>query len=475
MNISALLSGLLCALFVLAVCVRCSVPNSFNPQVVKSSPKQTLPTSQTQPVSQTVVSSVLPQVVSATLTGVPTENIRVDSVNQTITISLPENYFVLKPTLSLVLSCTDCAIKSGPKETPTSKVLLLAAVWGGNGPFDFQLQRTGSNLFNTYKVAIRQDNPLVITPLAGPLRAELGGSDPMVIQVKNHLDGVFTQAIFTNKVTGKEILEYAPVCPQNDADCMWAAADKLYLYVGSILPGEYDILLKKRTGRQAAAPYSLLVSRGKLQFSGIYGPILLKEGKATVFGLNLYEDDKLKLLITNFRNYSAEVDLTNFTENTRQATVALPADLQPGNYWAQVKQRNGVLSESKRFGVITDLSQPYIFSMYDDTNIRIRFDQLPDKPIILLRERRYYAEVTLSPKEVKKNQIKLVDAADAQKITLIDMVIDDRHYSPTGGFPPSFIIPNTVSPGLYRVSFLVGIDANTVRETPPFEQVFEVK
>lgn len=468
---------LLCVLFISAICIHCSVPNSFNPQVVKSSPKPTLPTSQTQPVSQTVVSSVLPQVVSATLTGVPNENIRVDSVNQTITISLPENYFVLKPVLSLVLSCTDCAIKSGPKETPTSKILLLAAVHGGNSPFDFQLQRTGSNLLNIYKVDVRQDNPLVIMPLAGPLRTELGGPSQVIISAKNHLDGIFTQAIITNKVTGKQILEFASVCPLNDADCMQAAPEKLYLYVGGILPGEYDILLKKRTGRQATAPYSLVISRGKPQFSGVYGPILLKEGKATVFGLNLYEDDNLKLLITNFRNYSAEVDLTNFTEDTRQATVVLPADLQSGNYWAQIKQRNGVLSESKRFGVITDLSQPYIFSLYDDTNIRIRFDQLPDKPIILLRERRYYAEVTLSPKELKKNQIKLVDAADAQKITLIDMVVDDRYYSPTGGggFPPSFIIPNTVLPGLYRVSFLVGIDANTIRETPPFEQVFDIK
>ncbi len=466
---------LLPGLFVLAMCVRCSSPMPVGPPV--TTPLPTPPVSQTAPTSQTVVSVGLPKVTTATFTGVPTENIRVDTVNQTITISLPENYFVLKPTLTVVLSCTDCFVQYAPTNNPTSQVFSLNETFRGqDGTSIVRLQRPGDNRTNAYKIILKQDNPLRISPLTKPLQTELGGPYMMAVPVQNYLDGVFAQVLLTNKLSGKQYEFLGYTCSLDDHGCSQAGPDKMYFSVGALFPGEYTLVIKKATGREAISSYPVIVNRGKLQLSGV-ARIVIGQDKTTVHGLNLYEDNQSKLLINNLKNYSTETDLVNFTENTQQATVILPTYLKPGNYWARVKQQNGVVSESRRFSVLTDDRQPYLFSLYDERYTRLDLDQISDEPISLMREKRYYAEVTLSPRNLKQHQLKLVDVADAQRVVLIDMYVSDSYYSygSDGGFPPSFVIPDTVAPSLYRVSFLVGIDANTVRETPAFEQVFDVK
>ncbi len=412
-----------------------------------------------------------PRVLKATLSGVPDQAIAVDTANRTITVTLPENYSVLRADLNLTLSCDSCMIGYVPKTT-TLRVFFPDLQVYPERPAGFELRRVGYNEPTRYTLFFKPTGPLQISPLAEPLVAERGGEYTIPISVSNYLDGFHDSVMFTNKATGEVSDGLINFCANTRDECPEERANRVWITVGNLLPGEYTVRLVKTGGREAVVNQPLLVRRGKIQLENVT-TIVAGAQMTRLYGLNLYTDNRPELLVSNATGYSIRLPISKVSENSEQAEAILPSSIPPGYYRAQLTESSGQLSAVRGFIIQRTAQQPYVINMRDSLTT-FYYSYQPSQttnPIEFVVNRNIYIDFShLSL--VRKHQIRLTPVEGGRSSVLIDILIDRSYYlaGPDSGTFPTFRLPNTLQPGRYKLTVLVYKDETTFDESEPLER-----
>lgn len=418
-----------------------------------------------------------PYVVKATMPGVSDENIAVDTALRTLTVTLPENYSLLRADINLTLSCDSCAVVSTSNKT-ILPVFLPGLVSYQEQPVTFELKRMGYNELIKYALLFKPTGSFEVGPLTEPVTAERGGYEYVSVPVINVLDGIQTKVIFTSKATGTSSEGYVNFCDKNTNDCTDARADRVWLNVGSLPAGDYSVRLTKADGRAATAGQVLRIRRGQLRFDGTE-PAVSGARTIRIHGLNLYNDESYELLISNAQGYAARLPVINASANSQYAEAALPPTISPGYYRVQLAKSTNPLPTVRRLTVLRSAQQPYLTRWRDSLATYVSYYLHPPQPtttpIELMAGRTQYVNFDrYSP--ILKHEIRLTPVADNQPSVSIPVKVD-RQYLLLGteGSTNTFVLPATVQPGRYRLTLLVYKDETTFEESEPLEREIRIR
>lgn len=388
--------------------------------------------------------------------GIPDKNITIDSVAKVVTIVVPTNISILRPTASYRV--TPKAVAS-----PARLDFLM--------PYEITVTVDPVDRV-TYKVVLKPAGDLMIGNLQTPFVYETG--DSLRLPVLNFYDGTYsnTKLILTRKDGSDKIELYvfsynsAAIGSHDQVNVFWPVISQ-----SNLKPGEYTAELVKGNGRRALINQPLLVKRGasRLLYPNSNVATSLQKDTVAIAGVNFFADERITVLITDSERRQITVKPVQYDVDGHWLRFRLPASLPAGYHGLQLVKDGKPLAGYNRLIVTREADQPYITGI--ETYV---FDPANTNDLILERNRQYgfgfgyYCG--------KNMQIVLTSLTAPDREILVDPVIPTSLCT-TGFGTPSFMLPNAVPPGRYRLSFryTTYITTNRVVESEPFEKIIEVR
>ncbi|MBO0934228.1 hypothetical protein [Fibrella aquatilis] len=417
------------------------------------------------PVQSTVVPGPIPKVLTATIPDVPTKNILIDTVNRKITVTLPENYSVVKPALSLTFSCTQCTIGLN---NPSRDVVLSLTDTGLSRYRDVYVVNPLDNQWAWYKIELQHTGMFSVVSPPVAVTAETGDySVRPSIEVRNFLDGQRTQVTLINRETGYEYATYLSFCPSDYQPCTDARADRAYVATSGALPGIYDVTVSKEDGRTISIPGLINMLRGTPRLATISWDIDEKRS-LVVQGLNLYDEFKPEVVLSNRKGFSVRMPITDFDERTGNARITLPTNVKPGAYKATLYATKGSASTISTY-IRRTANQPILFAVGYPAD-------LADNTRTLTRETVYRVDLnTISL--AKKDRLVFTSITQGGPSFDVALNIPSSFYlaGPDGGGFISFTLPANVPTGQYVVTYRLYTSETAYLDSEPYDQEIIIK
>lgn len=388
--------------------------------------------------------------------GISDRNITIDSVAKVVTIVVPTDISILRPTVSYRV--TPKAVASPARLDFLVPYEITVAV----DPVDRV----------TYKVVLKPAGDLTIGSLQTPFVYETG--DSLRLPVLNFYDGTYsnTKLILTRKDGSEKIgllvfsYNSAVSGGHDQVNVFWPVISQ-----SSLKPGAYTAKLVKENGRTALISQPLIVKRGSPRLLYPTSNIVarLQMDTVAIGGANLFADERITVLITDSERHQISVKPVQYDVDGHWLRFLLPTALSAGYHALQLVKDGKALSGYNRLIVTKETDQPYITGI--ETYV---FDPTNTNDLILERNRQY--NFGFGYYCGKNMQIKLTSLTVPDRELVVDPVIPATLCT-SGYGTPSFMLPNAVLPGRYRLSlrYTTYLTTSRVLESEPFEKIIEVR
>ena len=422
-------------------------------------------------VPAAVVGVAMPKLVLVSMPDVPASNIVIDTIAKTVQITLPENYSVVSPQLSISFICPQCTV--GSKSGNLLQVVSLGSIGTSNPPLTGSvfIAEAVTDINVRYTYTIQPTGTFSVAQLVDPVTAEAGDYLNFPgIQVRNFLDGQRTESVLTNVATGERVKSITNFCKSSFRDCTNLLANRIYINTAGVLPGTYDLTLTKADGRQVTVPRAIMVVPGTPRIDavswGVVGTPLL------ISGVNLYDNFKPDLTLVNRKGLTVRVLVSGYDERKGVATGQLPVTAQPGGYVARLTSLRGGSVVNEKVHLLRFANQPILQAVGTSRN-----DPQLNAYSRTLVSGTTYTILFTQHSPVKKDRLVFASVGQDAATFEVPIAIPAAFYiyGPDGGGNTTFTLPISAPPGRYRISLRLYDSETTYRESEPLDQEFTIQ
>ncbi|RRB06578.1 hypothetical protein [Larkinella rosea] len=405
-----------------------------------------------------------PKILSASISGIPDENIEIDHKKNQIIITVPAGLINLTKKIEITIQDKAEWASSQPDVINFCSGTLSHS-WGGVSTTDLEYDthtaviRKG-NIERAYRVVIKQNEDMyfAVTDKVIEIEAEFGDSFLSNIPIYNFSDGDDRTAdiVFTNTQSGNQFVASGPNCWYN------FATDDLCRIPANTPPGEYSVQLQKKNGRKTTNQLRVLLKAGAPYVAYLNEIILTPRPKdIKLVGANLYSQAKIEVEIWHHRtqeHYRIKPILND--PSGREGVLPMPLNFKAGQYYYKI-YANGELQENeKRLIVRQTEKQPFLF-----------WSSIGE-PIVLPKNVPVNYLYCYQVLPTRSPTAKLTSINDDKKTYLFPILSRDSIYE-LG--PNYFIIPNNVQPGRYLITMQYTDVDGVLQESEPMETDVIVK
>ncbi|KAA9356989.1 hypothetical protein [Larkinella humicola] len=399
-----------------------------------------------------------PKILSASIPGIPDENIEIDHKKNQIIVTVPADLINLTKKIEFTIQDKAEWASSQPDVINFCSGTLSHS-WGGVSTTDLEYDnhtaviRKG-NIERTYRVVIKQNEDMYFASKDKviEIEANFGGSFLSNIPIYNFSDGDNRTAdiVFTNTQSGNQFVESGPSCWYN-----FATIDLCRIPANAPL-GEYSVQLRKKNGRKTTNQLRVLLKAGAPYVAYLNEIILTPRPKdIKLVGANLYPQAKIEVEIWHHRTKESHRMKPVLNDPSgREGSLPLPVNLKAGQYYYKVYSEGKLQEKEKRLIVRETEEQPVIF--WSSSGV----------PIILKRNMpvNYITCYPVLPNS--SPSIKLTSITDGTKTYLLNILTRDSIYE-LG--PNYFNMPSDIPSGRYLITMQYKDVDGVLQESEPLE------
>ncbi|MEZ0538548.1 hypothetical protein [Fibrella arboris] len=406
---------------------------------------------------------VAPEIVAVSIPDVPSRNILVDTVTNTIQVTLPENYSIINPTLSFTFSCTSCTLPDQSRSFSLQLAHIGSASPVVSRPIYAVAQNASSSL---YTLSIKPTGLFAVLAGSNPVAVEVGSYEFPGLEVRNFLDLQYTEALLTNTETGIQLKTFADF-ERSAPPFIPPRYDRIYVRTNGLLPGLYDVTLTKADGRQVTVPRAIVVVKGKPVVTGVQWA-MANEALVLVQGVNLYAEFNPELVLATRKGDVVRLPISAFNEQKREAFIRIPTSVPPGSYSARVVSAKGESALTSKVQVLRYANQPILLDL--------RIGSAENSDLQTLSLLTPYRLSMSSISLVRKDRLVFTPLNAGNGAFEIPITIPESYYlaGPDGGGTPMFTLPASTPAGRYQISLRVYDTETTYRDSEPLDQEFVI-
>lgn len=395
-----------------------------------------------------------PRILSLTIPGIPSENIKIDQEARQITVTIPTNYSAqtITPTLRLTPNTTLV-------QAPDSRSTLWLLDGGTPAWARLRIQGADAASKNVYQVVYVPAGPLQFGQLSTPVSLTVDPfSSLYCLPLYNFVDGERGGILtLTHQQTGAQLTF-------RQEPSFWVNCDRKNTTDGSVslsfiieglqpyAPGEYSAVFLKANGRSATLNQPIRLVRGEPRFFIMSEFSVAPVSRLDGVGANLFTTDQLNMLIYKAETSVQSVPVSlSLNQNQTLAQVQGVPIRGAGYYYTQLVLNGSKQANVQRLAVRATQRQVAIQSITpsgsSDDLLQITGPTVSlDAPVVLRRDRQY--SINAGPRwgflgsEVWRLR---------HRFTSIDNSIDEFIVAGTlQSFNMS--IPATAKPGFYHLT-----------------------